>query len=154
MNTRFPRVDPDSVLAVLRIMNLGRDITASLTPHFERIDLTEARFTTVMMIYRHERESGHSTPSRLADQAGIGRAAMSQLLDSLSDADWVVRDVHPDDRRKVRIQLTPKGRRRLDRFLPQHYARVAEVMAGLSKANLRDLLDLLDKVEVPTDRSD
>ncbi len=146
MVTRFPQVNPDAVLAVLRIMNLGRDITATLTPHFRRIGLTEARFTSVMMIYRHETESGHSTPSRLADQAGIGRAAMSQLLDGLAEAEWIQRDVDPNDRRQVRICLTPKGRRRLERFLPQHYARVTEVMGRLSKKDLRTLLDLLDNV--------
>ena len=146
LRKRFPEVDPPSVAGVLRLINVGREIAGAFGPSFGRLDLTEARFTTVLLIYRLEIEQGQAAPSELADLAGIGRAAMSQLLDGLADAGWIDRQTDPADRRRVVVRLTAKSRRRLEQFLPRHYERIRQVLGKLTKAERASLLALLDKV--------
>jgi DNA-binding MarR family transcriptional regulator len=147
MRRRFPEQNPTALAAVLRLVNLGRSITGTITAHFGKIDLTEARFTLVMMIYRIEWQFGFATPSQLAQHAGIGRAAMTQMLDGLAEAGWIDRNPHPDDRRKLSIRLTPASKRRLERFLPEHFERIGRLTSGLSAADLDSLNALMDKLE-------
>jgi DNA-binding MarR family transcriptional regulator len=147
MRRRFPSQNPDALAAVLRLINLGRGIIGTVTTHFSEIGLTEARFTLVMMIYRLEWRFGFATPSQLAQHAGIGKAAMTQMLDGLTEADWIYREPHPDDRRKLAIRLTRSSKQRLERFLPGHFDRVGRLTAGLSAEELDTLNALMDKLE-------
>jgi MarR family transcriptional regulator, negative regulator of the multidrug operon emrRAB len=147
MRRRFPAQNPDALAAVLRLVNLGRDIAGAVTAHFTEIGLTEARFTLVMMIYRLEWQFGFATPSQLAQHARIGRAAMTQMLDGLADGAWIERNPHPDDRRKFAIRLTRSSKRRLERFLPQHFDRVGRLTAQISAVELGTLNALMDKLE-------
>jgi DNA-binding MarR family transcriptional regulator len=147
MRRRFPEQNPDALAAVLRLVNLVRGITGTVTAHFGKIGLTEARFTLVMMIYRIEWEFGFATPSQLAKHARIGRAAMTQMLDGLTEIGWIDRNPHPDDRRKFAIRLTRSSKGRLERFLPEHFERVGRLTAGLSASELNSLNALLDKLQ-------
>lgn len=147
MRRRFPAQNPDALAAVLRLVNLGRDISGTVTAHFSDIDLTEARFTLVMMIYRLEWQFGFATPSELAQHARIGRAAMTQMLDRLADGGWIDREPHPEDRRKLAIRLTRTSKRRLERFLPKHYDRVGRLTAELSADELDTLNAVMDKLQ-------
>jgi DNA-binding MarR family transcriptional regulator len=147
MRRRFPRQNPLALAAVLRLVNLGRAITGTVTAHFGQIDLTEARFTLVMMIYRIEWQFGFATPSQLAQHARIGKAAMTQMLDGLAEAGWIDRDIHPDDRRKLSVRLTPASKQRLERFLPGHFERIGRLTSALSAADLDSLNALMDKLD-------
>jgi DNA-binding MarR family transcriptional regulator len=146
MRRRFPAQNPDALAAVLRLINLGRDIAAAVTPHFAEIGLTEARFTLVMMIYRLEWQFGFATPSQLARHARIGKAAMTQMLDGLTDNGWVDRKPHPKDRRKLAIRLTRSGKRRLEQFLPQHFDRIGRLTAEISNSELEAVNAVMDKL--------
>jgi DNA-binding MarR family transcriptional regulator len=147
MRRRFPEQNPDALAAVLRLINLGRAITGTITAHFSKIDLTEARFTLVMMIYRIEWQFGFATPSQLAQHARIGKAAMTQMLDGLASTGWIDRNPHPDDRRKLTIRLTPASKRRLERFLPEHFDRMGRLTSELSATDLESLKAIADKLE-------
>ena len=129
------------------MIGLGRRITALVGGHLRRIGLTEARFTLVMIIYGMEWESAVATPSALAERAGIGRAAMTQMLDGLVKARWIERRPHAEDRRKIVIALSRPGRRRLEAFLPGHYARVRQLMATVDEADRAKLMGLFDQIE-------
>jgi MarR family 2-MHQ and catechol resistance regulon transcriptional repressor len=147
MRRRFPAQDPEALAAVLRLINLGRAITGTVTAHFVKIGLTEARFTLVMMIYRLEWKFGFATPSQLAQHSGIGKAAMTQMLDGLMEAGWIDRSAHPDDRRKLAVRLTPASRRRLERFLPGHFDRIGQLTAALTASELHSLNQIVGKLE-------
>ncbi len=46
------------------------------------------------------------------------------------------------------VKLTPRGRRQLEAFLPQHYQRIADAMSNLSDSEMTSLIDILGKVGV------
>lgn len=147
LGRRFPGTEPGMARLVLQLLNVSRSISTRFEQSFQDIGLTEARFSTVMMIYRKEWEKGHATPSELAEEAGVGRGAMTQLLDALEHAKWVERGVDPNDGRRFTIKLTRKGRETLDRFLPGHYTRIQELTGSLSVTERKQLGELLTKLD-------
>ena len=100
-----------------------------------------------MMIFGREWDSAVATPSDLAAHAGIGRAAMTQMLDGLVKTRWIERRPHPEDRRNLVITLSRRGRKRLEAFLPGRYARVRDLMGALDEADRAKLMGLFDKIE-------
>jgi DNA-binding MarR family transcriptional regulator len=143
---RFPDVDPAALATTLRLVGLGHGITAFVERHLEAIGLTSARFTLLMRILGLEWDGVAATPSRLAERGGVGRAAMTQMLDGLVAGDWIERHSHPDDRRKVTVALSAEGRTRLEGFLPGHYARMAAMMAPLGPDGVAELQALLSRI--------
>jgi DNA-binding MarR family transcriptional regulator len=147
MERRLPGSDATAARPVLRLLNLARSISERLLPPFQEIGLTEARFSVVMMINWAESQTIVATPSGLAEYTGVGRASMTQLLDGLEDTGWVERTKHPEDRRKLAVELTATGRRKLERFLPDHYARVSSLLGNLTPTERDQLVTLLDKID-------
>jgi len=144
---RFPDADPVALATTLRLVGLGHAITAFVERHLEAMGLTSARFTLLMRIYGLEWDGVAATPSGLAERGGVGRAAMTQMLDGLVEGDWIERRTHPDDRRKITVALSEVGRTRLEAFLPGHYARVTALMAPLGEDEVAELQALLARIE-------
>ena len=72
---------------------------------------------------------------------------MTGLIDTLERDGFVRRENVPDDRRMMLVRLTAKGRRFLERILPEYFRRVAAVMGRLSVAERKTLVSLLAKIE-------
>ncbi len=82
-------------------------------------------------------------PSRLADELGLSRGALSARLSPLEDTGLITRSVDPHDRRKVHVRLTAKGKRAFDRH-GQHEGRdEAWLLDHLTRAGQQRLADLL-----------
>jgi DNA-binding MarR family transcriptional regulator len=82
----------------------------------------------------------------LAEHAGVTRATMTGLVDTLERDGLVTRAPDPDDRRMMSVQLTAKGEGRLKEILPDYFARIAALMKPLSENERKTLLRLLLKV--------
>lgn len=61
-------------------------------------------------------QSPGQTPSQLAEVAGASRSAVSRSISSLTERGLVSRRRAEDDRRSVTLQVTPRGRRRIEHF--------------------------------------
>lgn len=100
-----------------------------------------------MLLLDRENEGGVSlTPAQLAEQAGVTRATMTGLIDTLERAGMVVRRPDPVDRRQVSVELTPAGQAFLDDMLPEHFSRINTLLEPLSENERRTLVRLLGKI--------
>jgi DNA-binding MarR family transcriptional regulator len=99
-----------------------------------------------VLILLMREENLTASPSLLADKAGVTRATMTGLLDSLERTGLIERIPHRDDRRMLNVKLTAKGQQRLDEVMPDYYARVADVMQGLSEKDRAAFMDMLEQV--------
>ncbi len=89
------------------------------------------------------------TVARVADAIHLSVATASRLLDRLEEAGLLVRKRTAADRRKVIIQLTPRGRRKLHTLPTPLQEQFCARLAQLSKARQKALLDsLLQVVEM------
>jgi len=87
-------------------------------------------------------------PSVIAERVLITTASMTSVLDTLERRGLVQRMPHPDDRRKLLVDITPDAVAILDELLPSFHARERDVIsAALSTSEQRQLLRLIAKVQ-------
>jgi DNA-binding MarR family transcriptional regulator len=91
--------------------------------------------------------AGPRTPAELADAAGVTRATMTGLVDTLERDGLVKREPDPNDRRMMSVVLTAKGEKFLGNFLPGHFKLISSLMATLTEAERKALVSLLMKVQ-------
>ena len=82
-------------------------------------------------ILRHIRR-GRGSVSELAEIQQISRPAISQAVDILVDKGLVSRTTNADDRRYIRLELTPAGNELLNTIFKRNRGWMMEKMAGLS----------------------
>jgi MarR family transcriptional regulator, 2-MHQ and catechol-resistance regulon repressor len=87
-------------------------------------------------------------PSVIAERLVVTTGSMTSLLDNLEKRGLIRRLPHPDDRRKLLIDITPEAQAIVDEFLPAFHARERDVVtAALTTSEQRSLLRLLAKLQ-------
>jgi DNA-binding MarR family transcriptional regulator len=87
-------------------------------------------------------------PSVIAERLLVTTGSMTSLLDNLEKRGLVRRLRHPDDRRKLLVDITPDAQAIVDEFLPAFHIRERDVVgAALTPSEQRTLLRLLAKVQ-------
>ncbi len=87
-------------------------------------------------------------PSVIAERLVVTTGSMTSLLDNLEKRGLVRRLPHPEDRRKLLIDITPEAQTIVDELLPALHARERDVVsAALSSSEQRQLLRLLAKLQ-------
>ncbi|HEY4368640.1 MAG TPA: winged helix DNA-binding protein [Steroidobacteraceae bacterium] len=71
---------------------------------------------------------------------------MPYHLDQLEERDYVQRERSEADRRVVRLQLTPAGRRKVTELMPLVVDRLNDALTEFSKAEFAELTRLLNKL--------
>jgi DNA-binding MarR family transcriptional regulator len=100
-------------------------------------DRSWARLLVLGAIDRH---GGSATPSVLAVDQGMRSSNLAAMLRSLQARKLIVRTPDDEDRRKVRIRLSPLGRRWLDDSRARRDRWLAESLASCLTAKQRALL--------------
>lgn len=97
---------------------------------------------------------GPMSASEIAQRLLVTPASITSLLDTLVRRGLVTRDLDPDDRRRVRVEITDAGRALVDQFVPEAAALSGAVMAGLSASDRTELRRLLASVRSATATAD
>lgn len=101
-------------------------------------------------------------PSVIAERLIITSGSMTSMLDTLERRGLVRRMPHPEDRRKLLVDVTDGAKAILDELLPSLHHRERKLMeAALTKDEQRRLLEIVAKVQdiaremadTPPDRS-
>src|SRR5262249_23578961 len=104
--------------------------------------LTPGEFGLLVLV---ERNAGLSQMA-LARALGIDRSTLVPILNRLQSRGLLLRNASPTDGRTPALALTPAGEKalaRVGRLVRAHEKRIA---SGLSAAETRTLIELLDKV--------
>ena len=134
---RYPEADVSAISSFLHLLRVATDLSSALDECLSKHSLLQGRWWVLILLMREETLT--STPSVLADKAGVTRATMTGLLDGLERDGLLERIFDPDDRRRISIKLTTLGQAKLDEVMPDYYSRLRECMAGLGEAQ-RDLM--------------
>lgn len=146
---RYPDADVARVLQFLTFLRVATDVSSGLDRYLGAHDLLQGRWWVLILLMREADAS--SSPSRLAEQAGVSRATMTGLLDGLQRDKLVTRMVAPADRRQSLVKLTPKGQAKLDEVMPEYYRRVKQLMTVLSDEEGETLMKILNKLSQHTE---
>jgi DNA-binding MarR family transcriptional regulator len=84
-------------------------------------------------------------PKVIGERLLLTSGSITSLLDTLERRGFV-REPHPDDRRKLLVHITDEARKLVDLMLAQVHATSIDVMAGISEADRKHLIQTLAKL--------
>jgi DNA-binding MarR family transcriptional regulator len=143
----FPELDPSACEAFLHLLRAGDEAFKVTDEHISRHQISHGRFTVLLLLLEKGQDCGRPhTPAELADMAGVTRATMTGLIDTLERDGLVTRTPDPNDRRMMSVSLTAHGRTRMQQILPGYFSRMAALMAPLTEAERKTLVKLLTKI--------
>lgn len=91
-------------------------------------------------------KSGPSIMRRLAQYLGLSASTVTGIVDKLVRKELVQREYLPEDRRVVRVSLTPRGQGIYDRDHEAHLGFSRGILAALSDDEQEILMVLMRKV--------
>lgn len=137
-----PMEDPlhEAVLSVVRTASLLSLKGADL---FREFGLTEAQFNVLFSLKYKEKLW---TQSDLGKRLVVTRASVTSVLDKLESKGLVERRAVEGNRRIYHVDLTPEGRKLIDKVEPLYRSNIHEVTADLDERACRVLVDSLEKI--------
>ncbi len=142
---KYPGLEPMACHAFFHLLRTGDAVYAAEGGFLATHHVSQGRFNVLMLLNRCERQM--STPAELAEEAGVTRATMTGLIDTLEKDGLVGREDHPENRRTIRVRLTKAGRAYLKKLTPKYFRRVSEMIEPLNELERKQLVRLLEKVQ-------
>jgi len=143
---RYPDADVTAVSSFLQLLRVATDLSVALDICLSKHDLLQGRWWVLILLMREESKS--STPSELAGKAGVTRATMTGLIDSLEQSGLVSRLIAKVDRRSVLVSLTEAGQAKLDEVMPDYYRRIRQCMQELDEMKRMQLQQILSLINL------
>ena len=131
-----------ALAAYIKLRRASNTVGAKLERHLRTLGLTGNQLGVLEMLLHLGPLHQHEIGSKLL----ISRANITLIVDQLSKKGWVRRVRESHDRRLVRVQLTPAGRRWISRVFPQHVDRVVDCFSVLDAAEQKELARLCRKL--------
>ncbi len=145
---RCRTLQPSACDAYLNLLRTGDDVFAVVHRFLSVYDVSQGRFTVLMLLGMDCRdEERPATPATLADKAGVTRATMTGLIDTLEKDRLVVREPDANDRRTIHVRLTNAGHAVIEGMLPDYFQCVADILQPLSENERKQLVRLLQKIQ-------
>jgi DNA-binding MarR family transcriptional regulator len=116
-----------------------------MNPLFARAGLQTGEFD-VLATLRRSGAPYMLSPTQLCEAAMISSGGMTDRLDRLERAGFVVRRPDPKDRRGKLIVLTEPGKRLIDETISRHVANEERLLLTLTEAEQETLSALLKKL--------
>jgi DNA-binding MarR family transcriptional regulator len=144
----YPELDPSAHEVFLNLLRTADLVFAEKGKLLARHNISHGRFTVLMLLNRCGKQlsDGH-TPATLAEAAGVTRATMTGLIDTLEKDGFVIRGSDLVDRRITKVHLTSQGSSFIEAMLPDYFQCVSGVMNPLQPTERKLLVDLLFKLQ-------
>lgn len=127
---RYPDADIKAISDFVNLLRACSDISDALDKLLVQHSLLQGRWWVLVLLMRQDDVT--SSPTDLAEKAGVTKATMTGFIDGLERDGLVQRLMDTSDRRKLLIRLTPVGQKKLDEVMPNYYRKVKALMSCLS----------------------
>jgi MarR family 2-MHQ and catechol resistance regulon transcriptional repressor len=128
--------------AYIKLLRAANTLHCRLGRGLRGLGLTESQLGVLEALYHLGPLHQHELGGKLL----LSRANVSLIVDVLTSRRLVRRERSKEDRRRMRIQLTAEGRRRLARVFPQHVRSIVGAFSCLSPREQRELGRLCRKL--------
>ena len=125
-------------------------INEKIESHLAKQGITRGRFMTLALLFTSEDK--RRKPSEIAELAGVTRATMTGLIDSLEQNDLVRRNACAQDGRAMDVELTSKGEKLIRKMMPQHFKLIEQIMGGVTEADRRSVASACKKISANLDK--
>ena len=141
---RYPDMEPEGLQTIMCFIRASADVSECFEKFLVEHGLSHGRFAILMYLNRAPDTPVNQT--HLAEAYGVAKATVTGLIDGLERDALVERLPDPNDRRASLVQLTARGRKFLEDFLPSHFRGVAELMSGFDQRDRAELVRLVEKI--------
>lgn len=148
-----PDLDASGLGVVSRVLRLAKHLEQSADRALDPFGLTLWQFD-VLAALRRSGAPYTLTPSDLLRQVTLTSGAMTNRIDRLEDLGYVARGDDPNDRRGVRISLTPRGLAIVDAAIESRLEEATRHLVLFSAAERRVLTDLLRRILLSFERAE
>jgi MarR family transcriptional regulator, negative regulator of the multidrug operon emrRAB len=128
----------------------GADATLSmLDRQFRQHGISSGKFNMMLTIaaYSGNPDNPESPkPAQIARRLGVRRPTITGLIDNLEKDGFVERKPHATDGRALCLELTRKGRKLLDKLLPDYWQTINSLVEPLSSQERRGLVKSAEKM--------
>jgi MarR family transcriptional regulator, organic hydroperoxide resistance regulator len=139
-----PRVFDNSGRSLAwQIRDVHRLFSATLQPLVSREGVTVYHWYYMRILSEYD----GLTQRELSDKVGVHPNTTVPALDNMEKHGLVKRVRDPNDRRRMSVHLTPKGRRLRDEMLPDVKAMVYRSIAHLTAAELDTFFKVMNRIE-------
>jgi DNA-binding MarR family transcriptional regulator len=148
----YPTLEPSANEAFLHLLRTADLISEDAQLFYNRHNISQGRFTVLMLLHsplaksRGISEDSH-TPASLAERAGVTRATMTGLLDTLEKDGLIAREPGIQDRRITHIRLTELGKTRIETMIPDCFQCISRNISPLTTDERKELVRLMQKLQ-------
>jgi DNA-binding MarR family transcriptional regulator len=140
-----PDIDVSSVGIISRIWRVSRHLERERKNRLAELGTDRVTLDVLAMLRRsgppYRRTAGELTHASLITSGGV-----SQRLGKLERAGMVTRHIHPEDRRRIDVELTSAGMRLVDSVLADLMEHESKLLDELSDAEQEDLRRTLKRL--------
>ena len=134
-NRERPELDPSGLEVASRIVVLARELQRRVDRLLKKYNLAQWSFD-VLATLRRAGDPYRLSPKVLSQSTMLSSSAMVNRLDRLENRGFLRRLPNTVDRRGLIVELTPAGKRVVDRAMPERLAE-AKALADLIPAQHR-----------------
>lgn len=138
----IPELDCQPMEIIGRMARLAAHLERELQRAFTALGLPPGGFD-VLATLRRSGPPYRLSPNDLLSWMMVTSGTMTNRIDQLERAGWVIRQPNPDDRRSVLIALTPQGQTLIEQALRLHVANERHLLAPLSAEQQEQLAGVL-----------
>ncbi|KEK25018.1 MarR family winged helix-turn-helix transcriptional regulator [Bacillus gaemokensis] len=145
--------DTDPIAAKLGLLMLwtSDNVLDAVDMDLAPLGISESKLDFLLLFILREiemnEEEGSMSPSSIANRLGITRASVTGLLDWMEKRAFVERYHHSEDRRRLKVKITPKGREFTFLSLPVFWSSCASLVDEFNQEERQILEKLLNKMQ-------
>ena len=133
-----PGPEEPAFTTVEQVEAASRAIAASTTQASDSLQATAS--PTQIRALLVLRDTDGCSNAELAGQLKIFPSSASRITDRLTATGWITRQTAPQDRREIRLVLTPAGHRTVDQFVQNRRDIIGAVLTGMKRSEQMALL--------------
>jgi DNA-binding MarR family transcriptional regulator len=135
--------------SVQRVITAVHRLSRRLNRWYDRqladLDITAGEWTVLERLARSPGDAP-LTPSQLAEAANVAPSSMTHRLDRMVERGLIARSADPENRVRVRVQLTDAGYGLYAQAVREADVVEADLLAGLTPKQVQTLAELLERV--------
>ena len=147
-NTCRIGTDISGVETTLLLLRSADATLTTLDRLFRQHGISSGKFNMLLTIaaFSAQDKQDAPKPAQIARKLGVRRPTITGLLDNLEKDSLVERKPHSTDGRALRLELTKKGKKLLDKLLPDYWSILETLSAPLNASERRGMLRGVEKV--------
>ncbi|WP_144611115.1 MarR family winged helix-turn-helix transcriptional regulator [Bacillus cereus] len=151
-NTASADTDPIAAKLGLLMLWTSDNVLDAVDVDLAPLGISESKLDFLLLFILREMESNEEevnmSPSDIASRLGITRASVTGLLDWMEKRELIVRFHHSEDRRRLKVKITPKGKELVTHSLPTFWLSCASLVDDFNQEERQVLEKLLNKMQV------